>query len=98
MPCKFFPGCIDEDECFFEHVDKVNKENKKGNKGENSFICANGDSCSDQSCKYSELSHKNMKNILCRFQASCNRLNCPFKHLCERKSFLGVSPLKQNKK
>ena len=38
--CKYFPGCIDEDECFFKHE---NKENQ------NSYFCSNGENCSDQS-------------------------------------------------
>ena len=78
MYCKFFPECIDGDECLFEHKTAA----KQG--------CVNGESCSDQSCQYSENSHKDVRNVLFRFQANCNRLNCVFKHNVERKAFLGA--------
>ena len=81
--CKFFPNCIDEDECLYEHERNVHET-------ENT-ICAAGENCIDQSCKFSEQSHMKKKRItLCKFQANCNRLNCSFKHIVERKSFLEV--------
>jgi DNA-binding ferritin-like protein (Dps family) len=80
--CKFFPDCIDEDECIFEHEEGSRREGFHG--------CINGETCSDQSCQFSEASHKNVKNAVCRFQANCNRLNCAYKHSVQRKAFLGV--------
>ena len=82
--CKFFPECIDEDECFFKH-----EEEKTPNQSTKSrSFCRNGSSCSDQSCTVSEQNHMKSRNILCRFQANCNRMKCSFKHTCDRKSFL----------
>ena len=90
--CKFPPGCIDGDECFFEHSDPrpYNYEPSKNN-----YFCTNGEQCLDQSCQFSEAKH--MKpNSSCRFQENCNRLSCVFKHNVERKAFLGEGSL--NKK
>ena len=65
--CKFFPDCIDGEECFFTHENKANK---------NSAFCKDGVNCSDQSCLVSETNHSRLKNILCKFQLDCNRFNC----------------------
>ena len=89
VQCKFYPDCVDEDECFFEHKD-INNTGATENRNQQSFNCANGDSCSNQSCTYSEKNHINVENVLCKFQANCNRLSCMFKHNMERKAFLGV--------
>ena len=72
--CKYFPNCIDEDECLFEHDNE-------------SKYCPKGSSCDDQSCVFSEVNHVNMPNMLCRFQAKCNRSECMYKHIRERSSF-----------
>ena len=76
--CKFFPSCIDGDECLFEHVRDVNEASH----------CPNGQSCDDQTCKFSEQKHSTIK-VLCKFQTNCNKLNCPYTHSVERKAFLG---------
>ena len=87
--CKFFPNCIDENECFFKH-DQVEVH---GESNGSRYFCKEGENCSDQSCSVSEANHKKSRSILCKFQANCNRLNCSFKHNVERKSFLeeGIS-------
>ena len=90
--CKFYPECIDEDECFFRH------ENKNSEHNRNKSFCVNGDECSNQSCPVSDSNHKNMKKILCRFQENCNKLRCSFKHNVERKAFLGVGSLNSKEK
>ena len=82
--CKFFPSCMDGDECLFEHVQDSN----------DGSYCSKGQMCNDQSCKFSEQKHSNAK-LVCKFQTNCNRLNCPYTHNCERKAFLGES-LKRN--
>ena len=81
--CKFFPDCIDGNECLYEHERNTHeKEN---------YFCAAGEQCDDQSCKFSEQNHKKTKaKVLCKFQSNCNRLNCTFKHIVARKAFLGV--------
>ena len=77
--CKYFPSCLDGDECLFLH--------EAGSNGES--VCPEGDSCNNQSCNFSEQSHKNSKS-LCLYQANCNRLNCQFRHTVPRKAFLDV--------
>ena len=81
IACKFFPDCIDEDECLYSHEELEKTKN----------ICADGDRCLNQSCKFSEASHLKSKIILCKFQENCNRINCTYRHITERKAFLGVS-------
>ena len=76
--CKFFPNCMDGEECLFEHELDSNEAS----------YCPNGRKCDDQTCKYSEQMHLTTK-MLCKFQANCNRLNCPYTHNVDRKAFLG---------
>ena len=59
--CRFFPNCIDEDECFFEY-----DNNFVGDKeGERKLIyCPEEMNCNDQGC---EAKHNN-KNVMCVFQ------------------------------
>ena len=96
MKCRYFPNCIDENECFFEHEeqDSTQLEEKIGK----SRYCLKGESCEDQSCEYSEVNHLNVKNVLCRFQAKCNKAECMFKHTMERASFLAVCTENSKKK
>ena len=76
--CKFFPECIDSEECLYEHV-----------KGSNEVsFCPNGQMCNDQACKFSDKKHAK-QNVLCMFQANCKRLNCSYTHTTTRKAFLG---------
>ena len=84
IACKFFPDCLDGDECLFEH------ENLKSD-GLDSSMCPNGLNCVDQSCVFSEQKHKRSNRELCRYQAKCNRSGCRFTHNVERTAFLGVS-------
>ena len=79
--CKFFPNCIDEDECFFVH--RINNTET-----ENIDSCPRGENCQDQTCTFSEWKHKS-KVTLCKFQTQCTRINCPYKHIAKRKAFLG---------
>ena len=88
--CKFFPQCIDADECFFTH-DNVPNEGETNRFSRNAYFCKDGENCEDQSCPISESNHMKSKAVLCRFQANCNRISCSFKHTCERKAFLGVA-------
>ena len=86
--CKYYPSCIDGDECLFVH--------EPGSSGDSD--CPEGEKCKNQSCKFSEQSHTKLKSkLLCNFQANCNRLNCPFQHTVTRKAFLGEG-LKSNQK
>ena len=85
--CKYFPACLDGDECFFEHEKDYNVSDT--NDGLN---CPNGERCADQSCKFSEQRHT--VTILCKFQANCKRLNCPYKHNVPRKAFLEQGSIK----
>merc|ERR1712179_401165 len=71
--CRFYPQCLDGDECLFSH--ELIQGSKNG-----AFLCPNGQTCSDQSCKFTEANHKNANEILCKFQAQCNRKFCPFQH------------------
>ena len=85
--CKYFPSCLDGDECFFEHEKDSNVPGTKED-----LYCPNGEKCNDQSCKFSEQKHKS--TFLCKFQANCNRLNCQYKHNMPRKAFLEESSIK----
>ena len=91
--CKFYPDCIDGDECFFEHEENGSKSNKNLD----SEICPNGNKCDDQSCKFSEWKHLKSKQGLCKFKENCNRINCTFSHEVERKAFLGEGHSKLKK-
>ena len=77
--CKYFPSCLDGDECLFIH--------ESGSNGES--VCPEGEQCNNQSCNFSEQSHTKSKS-LCMHQANCNRLNCHFRHTVQRKAFLEV--------
>ena len=78
--CKFYPDCLDGDECLYQH----------GSKDDNSetFGCPKGEGCLDQSCSFSEKEHRNMSRPLCRFQGRCTREGCPFKHKVKPSAFL----------
>ena len=93
--CKFFPDCLDGDECFFEHKQVEHSEDEHAS---NRSVCPNRQNCSDQSCQFSESEHGEAMQILCRFQGNCNRQYCLYKHTVNRRAFLGVSPLKTNRK
>ena len=82
--CRFYPSCLDGYECFFVH--EQSNENMNTSDGPSPF-CSGGKNCSDQSCQYSESSHKNEMKMQCRFQEKCNRKFCVFKHSVERKAF-----------
>ena len=83
--CKFYPNCLDKEECFFLH-----KEGNKNDEQQSIKVCPNGENCQDQACSFSEWNHKTSK-VLCKFQQNCNRINCPFKDIEQRKAFLGVN-------
>ena len=80
--CRFYPECLDGDECLFSHE----QENESLNGAQ---LCPRGQTCSDQSCKFTEANHRNVNNILCKFQAKCSRKFCPFQHSVTRTAFLG---------
>ena len=46
VKCKFYPECIDGDECFFEHNVGSDAPETDGR----SYFCPNGENCNDQSC------------------------------------------------
>lgn len=82
--CRFYPSCVDEEECIFEHEEIIGYEAP-------SKFCPNGQKCSDQACMYSEANHKNANEMNCVFQEKCNRKCCDLKHSAPRKAFLGES-------
>jgi general transcription factor IIIA len=86
--CKYFPRCMDEDECLFEHGSDSNEMDTNER-----LFCSNGEKCTDQSCNFSEQSHHAQVRVVCKFQSNCNRLNCPFKHTMARKAFLEVGSI-----
>ena len=88
--CKFYPDCLDEDECFFIHSEQ-GKDNINSNNS--NIFCPMGESCSDQSCSFSESNHRQRNNISCRFQENCKRRECGFRHLVERRAFLDGTSL-----
>ena len=88
--CKYFPTCMDEDECLYEH-DKDPKDD------ESNGYCSRGEECEDQSCNFSERSHK-IRRPLCSFQSNCSRLNCPYKHTVSRKAFLELGSSNSKRK
>ena len=79
--CKFFPDCLDEDECFFVHDKGTSLENQK------KYYCEEGVNCKDQACEFPEREHKNTNNILCRYQSKCNMPMCRFRHVVEKPLF-----------
>ena len=86
IKCKYFPNCIDENECFFLHEenDDSHEEERK------SRFCLKGENCEDQSCEYSEVNHLSVKNVMCRYQSKCKKTECMFKHAIEKASFLAA--------
>ena len=90
MTCKYYPDCLDGDECLFEHIS--NQENIKEG-------CPNGQACKDQECVFNEKEHINpIRDGLCKFQEKCNRIFCSYKHIFPRKSFLGAGPIEKTRK
>ena len=83
--CKFYPACLDGDECFFSH-DESDTDNIKSDMSNN--FCPRGESCTDQSCSFSESNHRKLNNILCRYQANCSRRACGYLHSVKRRAFL----------
>ena len=84
--CRYYPNCSDDDECLYLHEKTVDKRND---------VCVDGSSCRDQSCRFSDKEHKENK-ILCKFQRNCNRLNCTYKHIIDRKAFLDFRLTKES--
>ena len=82
--CRFYPDCLDEEECLYEHGNDDEVNTKKD-------FCVNGDKCDDQECNFSEQRHEQKQKVLCKFQSNCTRLHCPYKHNSTRKAFLEVS-------
>ena len=83
--CKFFPACLDENECLFSHEESETEQIKYD---QPNLFCPKGDSCLDQSCSFSESNHRKTNDISCRFQANCNRKECRFVHSVQRRAFL----------
>ena len=94
ITCKFYPESIDGNKCFFVHEPSSTVETDTNF----NVTCPNGQKCTDQSCKFSDTNHKDIEDILCKFQANCNRIKCLYKHCIERKSFLGLCQLKRKGK
>ena len=46
--CRYFPNCLDEDECLYVH-EKLEESRTSG--------CVNGSSCRDQSCRFTDKEH-----------------------------------------
>ena len=86
--CRYYPNCLAEDECLYVHEKTVESR---------ADVCADGSQCRDQSCRFSDKEHKDIK-ILCKFQKNCNRLNCTFKHIVERRAFLELGSTKESVK
>ena len=84
--CRYYPNCIDQEECFFVQEEETDS---RENLYRQERYCPEGENCINQSCKYDESKHKNMKDILCRFQERCTKSECAYKHEAERSSFLG---------
>ena len=84
--CRYYPNCIDQEECFFVHEDQSGFED---NRSWQEKYCSEGDKCKNQSCKYDESKHKNLKDILCKFQEKCKKFECLYKHEAKRAAFLG---------
>ena len=66
------------------HEETINAQNRT-----QSQFCKEGNQCQNQACEYDESRHKNMNEMLCRFQSRCDRSECTFKHIMERSAFLG---------
>ena len=60
IPCRYFPECFDDEECLFEHKSSSTEANSLS-------VCPNVPDCSDQTCTFSEKSHKSLKVDLCKF-------------------------------
>ena len=89
--CRFYPECLDGDECFFVH-EQIKRPISRGP------MCPKGQFCSDQSCEYSEGNHKNPNHTMCKFQAQCTRKLCPFQHSVERVAFLAEASSMKNQR
>ena len=89
-PCRYFPECLDDNECLYDHKSSVNEETDL-------LGCPQGQNCANQDCTFSEKSHRSLNQTLCRFQWRCNRSACVFKHTVSRKSFFIRKPTKKEK-
>ena len=49
--CRFFPNCIDEEECFFQHEEDSNNKYEAFENAKSKY-CPKGETCMDQSCEY----------------------------------------------
>ena len=87
IKCRYYPNCIDEEECFFVHQEEINSDLGEEKLRQEKY-CPEGENCHNQSCNYGENKHKNLKNILCRFQQRCDKPECIYKHVADRASFL----------
>ena len=83
IKCKFYPTCLDEDECFFVHEEVSSQEAQEPES------CLDGENCQNQSCEFPEREHRKKSEILCKFQSKCNNPGCRFRHVMEKASFLG---------
>ena len=53
IKCRFFPNCLDEDECFFIH-----EETSRTEIADYKQHCLEGQNCKNQSCEFSENEHR----------------------------------------
>ena len=81
--CRFFfeGKCVDSEECLFSHSKTGNqgKQKRAMSKTETDF-CKDGLNCPRVDCEYSENHHRRIKDVPCKFQESCAKQECPFKH------------------
>ena len=75
--------CTDAEECLYVHSKTVNIGTKKRflNKSntEDSY-CKDGLKCARVDCEYNDDKHQRIRDVPCRFQESCAKQECPFKH------------------
>ena len=101
--CKYFQEgkCLDGEECLYNHNKKqltaqaqeiraqaahtghVNIVQKRSNTSK----CRNGPTCNDPD-HFGPSGHLIKSEVKCRFQETCYKETCPFKHTAQRESFL----------
>lgn len=102
--CKYFQEgkCLDGEECLYDHQKRILNQHPHEEQAQPLFHkqqvesrsqkysqCRNGPSCNDQD-HFGPSGHLIKSEVKCRFQETCYKETCPFKHTVQREAFLEV--------
>ena len=99
--CKYFQEgkCLDGEECLYNHNKQKMATQAHENQAQDNHVknvpkrsstskCRNGPTCNDPD-HFGASGHLIKSEVKCRFQETCYKETCPFKHSAQRESFLG---------